>query len=71
MREMNRGITGIDVKGLYRDRNRTMLMCVTSKKQLVAIKEIVAKYDPQAFVIITNAKETLGEGFLSLGNNIR
>lgn len=71
MRELNRGITGIGVKGLYRDKSRTMLMCAASKKQLVYVKEIVAKYDPKAFVIITDARETLGEGFTSLGNNTR
>lgn len=71
MRELNRGITGIGVKGMYRNKERTMLMCVASKKQLVYVKEIVSKYDPLAFVIITDARETLGEGFASLGNNTR
>lgn len=70
MEELNRGITGIAVKGMYHDKNRTMLMCVTSKKQIVYVKEIVAQYDMNAFVIITDARETLGEGFRTLGNPV-
>jgi uncharacterized membrane-anchored protein YitT (DUF2179 family) len=69
MQEIGRGITGIDVKGLYRGTNRTMLLCVTSKKQMVAVKSLVYEIDASAFVIITDARETLGEGFRALGNN--
>ncbi|MBO4996399.1 MAG: YitT family protein [Lachnospira sp.] len=71
MEELERGITGISVTGLYHNKNRTMLMCATGKKQLVYVKEIVAKYDSNAFVIIVDARETLGEGFQGLGNYIR
>ena len=48
-----------------------MLMCAVNKKQLVWIKEIVAKYDWNAFVIVVEARETLGEGFREISNNIR
>lgn len=71
MEELERGITGITVTGLYHKKDRTMLMCATGKKQIVYIKEIVAKYDSNAFVIIVDARETLGEGFQGLGNYTR
>jgi len=30
----------------------------------VELKDIVAKIDPKAFVIVTDAREVFGEGFL-------
>ena len=41
-----------------------MLYCVVSQKEIVQVKEIVAEIDPNAFVIVSDAREVLGEGFL-------
>ena len=71
IKEVRRGVTQIDVKGIYQRKNRVMLMCAVNKKQLVWIKEIVAKYDWNAFVIVVEARETLGEGFREISNNTR
>ena len=40
-----------------------MLFCVVDKKQIVRLKEIVMQTDPGAFVIVTDAREVIGEGF--------
>ena len=40
-----------------------MLYCVVSKKQIVEVKELVLEIDKNAFVIVTDAREVLGEGF--------
>ena len=34
------------------------------QKEIVQVKEIVAETDPEAFVIVSDAREVLGEGFL-------
>lgn len=62
--EMNRGCTAIPAQGMYSDELRKMLFCVVGKKEVIEFKDCVKELDPQAFVIVTDAKEVLGEGFL-------
>lgn len=62
--ELDRGITGIEAKGMYSGQNKLMLFCVVSKKEIVALKERVDEIDPEAFVIVTDAREVHGEGFI-------
>lgn len=64
MNGVNRGVTGIAAKGMYTGISRTMLYCVVGKKQLVQLKDIVMDLDSSAFVIVTDAREVLGEGFI-------
>ncbi|MGN1140102.1 MAG: YitT family protein [Oliverpabstia sp.] len=64
MSELDRGATGIPVKGMYKGEDRMMLFCIIGKKQIVRLKEIVVKTDPGAFLIVTDAREVLGEGFI-------
>ena len=40
-----------------------MLYCVVSRKEIIEVKDIVAEVDPRAFVIVSDAREVLGEGF--------
>ncbi len=79
MNELERGVTGIDMKGMYTGTRRQMLLCVVADKELVKLKDIVAQTDQEAFVIVTNAAEALGEGSIyhlapthkKYGNNTR
>ena len=64
MEEMSRGVTGLPAKGMYSGRERNMLLCVVSRKQIVRLKELVIRTDPQAFVIVSDVREVLGEGFI-------
>lgn len=63
MEKMNRGVTGISSKGMYTNEDRTMLYCVVGKKELVELKDIVLEMDEKAFVIVSDAREVVGEGF--------
>lgn len=63
MRDLNRGVTGLNAKGMYSGEGKCMLYCVVSKKQIVELKELVLKIDKNAFVIVSDAREVLGEGF--------
>ena len=38
-------------------------MVVASEDQVAAINEIISRYDPKAFVIISDTNEVNGEGF--------
>lgn len=62
--EMDRGCTAIPAQGMYSDEMRKMLFCVVGRKEIIDFKDCVKELDPRAFVIVTDANEVLGEGFL-------
>ena len=64
MEEMGRGVTGLDATGLYSGTRRQMLCCVVSKKEISRLKELVREQDRKAFVIVSDVREVLGEGFI-------
>lgn len=64
LEDLERGVTGLKAKGMYSGEDKCMLYCVVSQKEIVQVKEIVAEVDPNAFVIVSDAREVLGEGFL-------
>ncbi len=65
IKEFKRGITGIPCKGMYSHKEKTMLLCVVSPKELPLLVGAIKTIDKGAFVIINDAKEVLGEGFKS------
>ena len=64
MTVLNRGVTGLNGRGMYTGRDKRVLICICSNKDLVSIKDIVRKYDPRAFLVVGNVTEALGEGFV-------
>ena len=58
-----RGVTGIYSKGLYNNSDRMTLLCVVKSPELPKLIEIVKEIDKNAFVIVSEAREVLGEGF--------
>lgn len=64
LHQMNRGTTLLPAVGMYRNEERNMLFCVVSKKEVVTLKEYIKQIDKHAFVIVTDVREVLGEGFL-------
>ncbi|MCL2189729.1 MAG: YitT family protein [Defluviitaleaceae bacterium] len=63
MRQMNRGATEISARGMYTKTPRPMLMCVISGRELVQLKQVVYRQDRDAFIIVSEVREVLGEGF--------
>jgi len=63
LRELGRGLTGLEGQGMYSEKHKMVLMCVVSKKEAVLLKDIVKNADNEAFLILSEAKEVLGEGF--------
>lgn len=64
MRNLDRGVTGLNGKGMYTKMEKEILFCVVSKKEIFKLKEIVRNMDSKAFVIVSDAREVLGEGFI-------
>ncbi len=67
MEKLDRGVTGLQARGMYSGDEKCMLYCVVSKKEIVDLKEIVVEIDRNAFVIVSDAREVLGEGFVEHG----
>ncbi len=61
--EMERGVTALHGAGLFSGTQKQVLFCVIPKREIVQLKHILQQTDPNAFVVITDAKEVLGEGF--------
>lgn len=64
LHHMDRGVTGVSATGMYSNRDKKMLFCVVSKKEIVKIIEISKKIDPKSFVIVSDVREVMGEGFI-------
>lgn len=63
MKEINRGVTGINGQGMYTGNHKLVLMCAISRTELVKLKSRIKEIDPNAFLIITNSREVVGSGF--------
>jgi len=65
MENIDRGVTGLYGKGMYTDNQYMILLCVVKKEEIHRVKNEVRKIDPNAFVLLTDVREVLGEGFTS------
>ena len=61
--ELDRGVTLLEGRGGYSGKAKNVILCAFSRAQIVAIKSIVKQADPDAFIIVCDAYEILGEGF--------
>jgi len=61
--KMDRGVTSLAGKGFYTKEEKSVLLCVVYNRQIARLKEVVSEIDKDAFVIVTDAREVLGEGF--------
>ncbi|MFH2039869.1 MAG: YitT family protein [Chloroflexota bacterium] len=66
MEDMNRGVTVLSGKGAYSGEERDILYCVVIRSEVAQLKSIINEIDPQAFMVIGQAHEALGEGFKPL-----
>lgn len=60
---MHRGVTILHGEGAYTGAEKQVLMCVVRRSQSVEIRRIVKNADPDAFLIVTDAKNVFGRGF--------
>ena len=63
--KLERGVTLMEGKGAYSGESKQVILCAFSRVHFVTIKRLVRQIDPDAFVIVCDAHEILGEGFLS------
>lgn len=63
LEKMDRGATLMRAKGGYTGREREVLYVVVSRNELTRLKNLISEKDPRAFVVVTDARNVLGEGF--------
>lgn len=66
MKELGRGVTLLQGKGMYTGEEHGVMMCVVNSKQKYRVRELVKRQDPKAFVIMTVAEDVRGFGFRPL-----
>ncbi|MDA8441743.1 MAG: YitT family protein [Peptococcaceae bacterium] len=62
-----RGVTLVSATGGYTQGEKDVLITVVALSELIKLKRLVKQIDPEAFVIVSDAKEVLGKGFAQLG----
>lgn len=66
IKDIDRGGTNIQARGLFRDNERNIIFTVLTRREVEILKEYIRNIDENAFITIFDAKEILGKGFKSL-----
>ena len=61
--EVKRGVTGLYGKGMYKDKEKLVLICAASRRDVYKIKDLARKIDKRCFIVVANAREVVGKGF--------
>ena len=65
MVDLGRGATFLHGRGAYSCEPKDVIICVVSLPEIGRLKQAVREVDPQAFMIVQNAGEVFGAGFVS------
>lgn len=60
---LDRGVTLLNGQGYYRRQDKYVLLSVVRRKQLAQLKELIFQVDPEAFIVLQDARQVLGDGF--------
>lgn len=66
LEDLERGVTILQGTGAYTGSERPVIYCVITRSEVAQLKAIVREADPEAFIVIGQAHEALGEGFKPL-----
>lgn len=64
--DLDRSATYIKSRGMYTGKDREMIFLVVSRKEVRQVQHKIRDIDPKAFVVVTDAYDTFGEGFKPL-----
>lgn len=64
--QVGRGVTMLSAKGAYTGKERQMLMCTVRLNEVSAVYSVVNEIDKNAFIVVGEAGEIIGEGFKSI-----
>ena len=61
--KLDRGATFLYGQGTYSGKDTKVVLTAVKKQQLAELKELVVALDPDAFIIVQEAHQVLGDGF--------
>lgn len=61
--QLDRGATFLDGEGSYSHKETKVVLTAVKRQQLAQLKQLVAELDPDAFIIVQEAHQVLGDGF--------
>lgn len=62
-KKLDRGATFLHGEGSYSHRQTKVVLAAVKKQQVAELKELVTEIDPNAFIIVQEAHQVLGDGF--------
>lgn len=62
-RQLDRGATFLQGEGTYTHKQTKVVLTAVKKQQLAELKRLVVEIDPDAFIIVQEAHQVLGDGF--------
>lgn len=65
MSNLGRGVTQLRAKGMFTGAEREMLFVIVARSEITNLKQLVNEADKNAFVVIADVSEAIGEGFMS------
>ncbi|MBQ1253284.1 MAG: YitT family protein [Alistipes sp.] len=61
--DLERGATFLKASGMYTKEDKEMIFLVVSRREVALVQRKVKAIDPKAFLVVTDAYDTYGEGF--------
>ena len=62
-RKLDRGATFLHAEGSYSGNSTKVVLVAVKKQQMAELTELVSELDPNAFIIVQEAHQVLGDGF--------
>lgn len=66
--DLKRGGTYLQGKGMYQGADKNVILTVVNRREVVLLKHFIGKVDPDAFVMVSDTNEIMGDGFKSLND---
>lgn len=68
-KKLDRGATFLHGEGSYSHAQTKVVLAAVKKQQITELKELVVELDPNAFIIVQEAHQVLGDGFSRYSRN--
>ena len=62
-KKLDRGATFLHAEGSYTHKDTKVVLAAVKRQQIAELKELVVQIDPNAFIIVQEAHQVLGDGF--------
>lgn len=62
--KVERGVTRFTASGVFSNKEKIVLLCIVSKKEITQVKELAFDIDNKCFLIVGDVREVMGEGFV-------